>query len=1290
MEVKHQILWGLVLLVGCAGVVGAQEEASSCYGAGSITAAVILTFIATAVLLGLLYLWWKKYKAKKEHLILETDPEKGKGEYAFDNAGFKDTTLFENMCKPEENSKLETSKPKWSHWSPLAALTTKSEKRKTLDDSALENNEVKVVALRSYDFTGLGFNICGNIKDGIYIKDISHRGPAFVSGKLNPGDRISSITISFEHIVYEDALNILSYASPYEVIIEAKSGKVIQTPTQGGQPIHPMYKSTSCTNLWHSEKSPDSRLLTDTPNSSLQKQKNNVTSLERKDSKSPNVNQAYHKKSKPFKTTPDQIKPAIDSRLIEAQPKAKERLQQKGDLEVQKTENKFQKFGVKVLPVDQKSPKTHEQNENNINIEKLSIDEVDDTKIGKPSVVVEKERFERGNQQGSGIKRDKDGIPQEIPVHMLNAAVAAKRNRNSMTPKEPLPTEPKEEPRTPKKKGKAPSPPEDSKTASQEDIQKDTSDSNSRTYNTDSEEEIDNNSSVNTMELNSSDITIHQTEQHEDNKQNRKTVSTGDLTRIQNTKKTKIASGTLERAQSLDISESTIPPPLHKENLELMKSEEDLFGKVMLSKEPRLSLILDGLNTFQKNRLKKSTEWGNLEDAILKLNQEEDSIISLEDNQSLDRSSLNESSPEFDAVINKINEIKRESVDGGKSIKNAIWPNLNGEEEIKTPKLNNGLDNFKPVEVEIEEEVTISKPQMEDVVLETPTKPISPPRLKKVNNRIDEPFEKAVPLSSIESRQVKASVAVELPPEVVLEPLEPPKVMKRVSRQRIPDDSVVLTLPSPEQSFQDPPTPEWEENIMNTSPPQSLTIDDISDPAPKEIAAPVKPEEVLSQIPLLNSMVQHETSKKTVLLNNTDEAKRVVTYNSKPVQPNILDTEQANSYQDDSYPFKMYGTNVSDDIKVSRHTQNSPKSDDAKSKDSHRHVSNINVTNSNRDLHSLEFSVNDDADHYTTALDVSNVSSIEDRENGEDNRVTILTPDLIKNVTLAEAIQTLEKEHEEKSSSENGNSLSLTYVTEIQVTPQNSLTNVSEIEVLSGSDLKRNLDTEFENYVKSFEAKLEQFESNIHGFDQNLEEFIKEEPKSIVFNESMDEQELNKIHEIAEEQLKKLPEMRFTTASYEAPSKIPEKRSSIEQLKSNFEKSPSKSGKSEASPKSRIPIATTTKTPPMSPERRDSRTFDTENDKALLELITSTPYAAKPKPSSKNVTVTSIRTTSKIPSGLPTLSGRPPVAPRKPEPNDNTVHVPVNGNESHNSFKQWVFNPSNVTNVTVTQNKTEK
>jgi hypothetical protein len=46
---------------------------------------------------------------------------------------------------------------------------------------------VNIVALRSHDFTGLGFNICGNMRDGIFVKDVLHRGPASESGRIAPG-----------------------------------------------------------------------------------------------------------------------------------------------------------------------------------------------------------------------------------------------------------------------------------------------------------------------------------------------------------------------------------------------------------------------------------------------------------------------------------------------------------------------------------------------------------------------------------------------------------------------------------------------------------------------------------------------------------------------------------------------------------------------------------------------------------------------------------------------------------------------------------------------------------------------------------------------------------------------------------------------------------------------------------------------------------------------------------------------------------------------------------------------
>ena len=46
------------------------------------------------------------------------------------------------------------------------------------------------VQLRGHDFTGLGFNVTGNMRDGIFIKDLLNRGPAFESGKIAQGEKL--------------------------------------------------------------------------------------------------------------------------------------------------------------------------------------------------------------------------------------------------------------------------------------------------------------------------------------------------------------------------------------------------------------------------------------------------------------------------------------------------------------------------------------------------------------------------------------------------------------------------------------------------------------------------------------------------------------------------------------------------------------------------------------------------------------------------------------------------------------------------------------------------------------------------------------------------------------------------------------------------------------------------------------------------------------------------------------------------------------------------------------------
>lgn len=921
----------------------ADDEDRSCYGPGSIALSVILSIFATLLLLYIFYIGWKRWKQKKAiHMVLETDPEKGKDSYAFDNDGFSDpVTPFDRTL--ENSSKIDSVKSKWSQWSPMAAFLAKNEKQKAQDDSVSQIDEIHTVLLKSQDFTGLGFNIHGNMRDGIFIKDILHRGPALESGKLNPGDRIKSVTINFDHIVYEDALTILSYASPYEVIIKAQKGRTSNVQVPSKLPLgHPLYRSSSSSDLIGLHKKVQKSLVY--PSEILEKTPSH-SSIKVSHSTAPSVT------STPLSNNHEIMKSQLEQRMLQNH-KYQMHLKEEetspdllANTKPAKQENKYQKFGIKVLPVHevddipQISPKITEtsQNDNNINLE-IHTDNL--TPVDTASQSNEEDTaptFTRSN--GSGIKRDKDGIPQEIPTHMLNAAITAKRNRKGSE-------QVVEDIKSPKKpKGRAPAPP-DSKPSSVEE----------RSYESDSDAEMDE-SSISTIELKPHDITIHQIEEIE---QNRKTASTGDLTKVH--KKRKTSTGTLERAQSLDITDTGLPS-LKKHGTDT-ESDDSLLAKVL--GDPRLSLTLDGLSTFQRSKLKKSSDWGNLEDAILDLG-----------------------------------------------------------------------DNSKPVQ--IQETDVAEKEDVEPLVLTSNT-------------------------------------------------------------------SIVLDQP-------------------------------------------------------------------VVPKNNSND---------------FLNAERSIAEWDPYYKLGG-GTNVSDDMKVSRHSYSS------------LNDSNIsNITINDEDSHTET-----DADFYVTASDATITN----------DDVTIEGPTSLT-VQINDSTES---------------TYSPTYITEIQV-----LTPTAK-----------------------------------PALDDKLDV----------------EKELHKIQELAEEQLKKLPEMRFSTSSYENQKADKNYSSQIEQLRSNFEKSPSKTSLKLDAGKSRIPVATI-KTPPTSPERRDSRNFDSEVDKDIVAIMSSPIHSTpkyQPKAANRNVSVTSIRSSSKIPSGLPS---RPPIPPRKYDLGDG---LSTNGN-NHSTFKQWVFNPSDtaVTNISVSESKFER
>ncbi|KAJ8667818.1 hypothetical protein QAD02_009481 [Eretmocerus hayati] len=440
------------------------------------------------------------HRAKGKHLVLVTDPEIVEEAYAFDNPCFKDVTpavgrSFERSnVLHAQNVENQMSKEgnKWSTpWSNLH-IGKSNEKKRTLDDSCLgaKAGRVSVVGLRSRDFTGLGFNVCGNMREGIFVKDLLHRGPASESGRIHPGDRIISMKISFRSMVYEDALTILSYASPYDVELEVESGSVPENkPTtllkksvspSPGHLYHPLYRSQSIPELLTKPTQPQtngrkhtSRRLFD---QHQQNQSLNDSSYSNSTLKSRN--------SIASSGTPQGSYSNVELRIGNAS----------GNNSRPSSGAQLAKFGIKVLPaLDGTVHRVETQNEHNTNLERRHSKKqlegaggkgdfgsqaattngvasygamVDGGKMEKKIEQdgrrrdIERESLQQRSRepmQANGIdvpdraseivKEEKNqpnmSIPSEVPAEVHNAAVAARRNRKSAhielmeIPKEP-------------------------------------------------------------------------------------------------------------------------------------------------------------------------------------------------------------------------------------------------------------------------------------------------------------------------------------------------------------------------------------------------------------------------------------------------------------------------------------------------------------------------------------------------------------------------------------------------------------------------------------------------------------------------------------------------------------------------------------------------------------------------------------------------------------------------------------------------------------------------------------
>uniref|UniRef100_A0A1I7T674 PDZ domain-containing protein n=1 Tax=Caenorhabditis tropicalis TaxID=1561998 RepID=A0A1I7T674_9PELO len=207
---------------------------------GVIFGSVAAAFLISATLAMILYVWYRR-----SGTIRETDE---KSAYAND------------ACDVEDKG---CDAPKSINKDKMTMIDSFKLKRKVEDAGTqkaysmefLNEVEGKVgVQLRGEDIGGLGFNIQGNMNEGIFVKEIISKGIAEQCGNILVGDKIKSLTINFENMVYEDAVTLLSYSSPYKVKLELErklsdNASTSESDDEKEMRYHPLFRSNTLTHV---------------------------------------------------------------------------------------------------------------------------------------------------------------------------------------------------------------------------------------------------------------------------------------------------------------------------------------------------------------------------------------------------------------------------------------------------------------------------------------------------------------------------------------------------------------------------------------------------------------------------------------------------------------------------------------------------------------------------------------------------------------------------------------------------------------------------------------------------------------------------------------------------------------------------------------------------------------------------------------------------------------------------------------------------------------------------------
>ncbi|XP_061168736.1 dentin sialophosphoprotein-like [Saccostrea echinata] len=264
----------ILILGGCLDMVEGQQNCPEQTDPAVIIVATIFATLAVVFIVAgvICFLIWRRRRDlksdKEKSANFRDENDLGVSNPAYMD-GEGDLSLAEQgvggyiQCREFSTPTQNQSSAKKKSWSPNSKSDLPPGKQGThgsLDDLCMDP-EISSVWLQSQDFVGLGFNIAGSMRDGIFVSQVHSRGPAVESGKFHVGDRILSVTVSFENMVYEDALTILSYASPYPVKITLQKERPSKSKERrsGHQRTilsHPLYRSQSMDTLLKINKEP--------------------------------------------------------------------------------------------------------------------------------------------------------------------------------------------------------------------------------------------------------------------------------------------------------------------------------------------------------------------------------------------------------------------------------------------------------------------------------------------------------------------------------------------------------------------------------------------------------------------------------------------------------------------------------------------------------------------------------------------------------------------------------------------------------------------------------------------------------------------------------------------------------------------------------------------------------------------------------------------------------------------------------------------------------------------------